>query len=383
MSVAGNELSVDFADPLVAADAQDVRAFHAELKKHPELASPDLIADPEFVFVVENFYRDAARKVLYALVCKGGKPVSMFPVEIGPEKNLPGEYFSLFRHQTRLSDVGIACPQDAIEGSLSCILDAMRQRWPKVAGFSLMGLKTDSPSYAALTSLLKDCPRLEREAKLQLYIDLDEFDSIDAYYDSRGRNYKKNFRSARNRLNKMGGYTYSADGPDGPWTFEEMARIDALTWRADEKEGETPKMLLQMCERVSALAASPEKSQLCALAFEGQAISMYYSLYFGDVKFVFKNTFDPEFSHVSPSVVAFHHVVEAAIEAGARRMELMAGNAYARPWANRERFLSDDVLFFKSARGRAAHLAVTGTRALRDIVKGTPATTAKGGSGHE
>lgn len=361
------ELNIVFLDPLLEEDANRIRSFHAQLKQHPELSKPDLLSDPEFLFVADEFIRQGSRKVLYALLNRDEKPVSMIPIEFGPEKNLPGEYISLFRHPTKLSGTGVCCPATEIQASLAATLQEIQQLRPKAVGFSLIGLDTASALHSELLTLLHDCPTLKREPKIQYCIDLKDYSSIEDYYNSRSKNYKKQVRSSRNRLSKSGEYSYSGKGPQGQWTFDEVARLDAMTWRADEKEGETPKLLLRMCERLAALADVPENSKLSALVLNEEPISMIYSLRVGDITYGFKSTFNPEFAYFSPGMVSFYHFIQYGIESGSQRIELLSGNSFFQPLANQERYLSDEIVFFKNSRSRAAHLAVTSTRKMRDI----------------
>lgn len=370
---APSPLRTQFFDPLTDEGESKLKAFAAALCGGQVPPDIDLLMDPGFFLAARALIERKDRRVQYALMSDAAGPVAMLPIEIGSERNLPGVYVSLFRHPARLTGVGVICADERLEDALAALFEAVQANWPDVVGVSLTDLDTASPLYRAICKVQSSGPRLEREARSLLYLDLRDYPTIDAYYDSRSRHYKKNFRSGRNRLNKMGGYTFSTDGPNGPWQFDDMRRIDEKTWRARDKEGDIPRLMLEMCKTMSALAATPSESQLYALSFEGQPISMYYSLIRSNVQYVFKNTFDPEFSNVSPSVVAFHHVVETAIDAGVERMELMAGNEYARPWATHERVLSNDVLFFRTIKGRAAHLAATGARKMRDIVR-KPAT---------
>lgn len=371
MSNQDRALDVEFVDPLDPAGLERLRAFFAQLKQQPKFVDVDLFDSPDVVLVAEEFLKDSTTQTRYALISAGPEPVSMFPVQIGPLPNLPGTYLGLFRHPTRLCSVGVTCDGADLRASLHAIVSAMRATWPEALGFSMIGLDMDrtDAEYATLMSLLKDASRLQRPSKLLLYVDLTDFKSLDEYYDSRSRHYKKNYRSGRNRLKKMGAFTYADTGPDGPWSFEQMGEIDTKTWRAEKKEGETPRMLLRMCERFSKLAETPEQTQLCALEQDGKPVSMYYSLYSGPVKYCFKNTFDPEYWQCSPSLVAFHHMVGDAFEAGAERIELMTANAYARPWANRERAICDDVMFFPTLRGRLAYFGVTAARGLNAVLR--------------
>ncbi len=377
MGKSQTEFDIDFADPLVDGDAARIRAFHARLTDRPGVAEPDLVSDPSFLFVAEEFLRRSPRKPVVALVERAGAPVAIIPMEYGPEKNLPGEYVSLFRHPTRLSGACLTCAPPDLPAALSATIDALCRQRPKAVGFSLVGLEIDSDLHAAASGIFAYNPTLGREEKILYHIELAPDATPDDFYDGQPRNYKKHFRLGRNRLDKAGGYTYTEDGPDGPWTFADMARIDAMTWRADEKEGDKPKLLLRMCERL-AQAHPPEQSHLGALVFEGKPIAMYYAIRSGPVSYVLKNTFDPDYSHYSPGIVAYHHAIEHGIRAGAHRFELMSGNQYAHSLANRERRLSDDVVFFRNARGRSAHLAVTASRKMRDIASMASDKLAKG-----
>ena len=367
--------SVEFVDPTSDGGAKTARDFATGLLGSETAAGRNLVQNPGFFFTGKSFFDVRTRDVRYALLSENEERLAMLPVEIGPEPHLPGRFFRIYQHPTKLSGTGVIAPEDRLPDVMRAVLAALRQNWPDALGFSLVGLDRESPLYAALCENLRLDLRLEREAKVQFYIDLAEYRDADAYLASRSNNYRRGLKRAIKKLDEAGGFTITTEGPDGPWSFSEFRAMDQKTWRAREKEGETPRRMLEMCERIAELAESPQDREMYALEMMGRPVALYFTLSQAGVKYGFKNTFDPDFSEFSPGIVAFHHLIETALERGLSRVELLSGSEYIGRWANRHRLLSDDIVFFPTVRGRSAYLAAKTARRLRDLLKDQSAKT--------
>lgn len=364
-------LSVEFVDPTLPAGADQVRAHAGDLAGSGADAGAELVRKPGFFFAAAPFFKTDARDIRFALVRERNHPRAMLPLEIGRERNFPGTYFQIYQHPTKLSGTGVTCADDRLEEVLQGVFSRLRAEWSDAVGVSLVGLDEASKLYDAVRRLFRQELLLKREPKVQYYIDLAEYPTAADYLASRSGNYKKNLKRAHRKMEEAGGFSISTEGPDGPLSFEDIRRIDQKTWRAREKEGDTPARMLDMCEKLADLAEAPEDRELYALEMNGKPVSLYFTLTQAGVKYGFKNTFDPDYAEYSPGHVAFHHLVETAIERGLRRVELLSGSAYMGRLANRERQLSEDVIFFRTIRGRGAYVAAKGARKLRDLVKDT------------
>jgi len=357
---------VQFAD---GQNRDELLTFWNALRASVDGADADLRSDPDFLFAAGGLLNKRKDMISFALLSRDGAPIAMFPIEQIKDAKIPGRYFSIMHHPSNLSEMAVLSRPDDMLPACKALVQALRKKSPSVAGFAMEGIDMACPLHAALLQILPQGMVLARDPKPQYFVDLEGYQSIDDYFSSRSANFRKTIKRGRSRLEKLGGYDFGTAGPDGSWSLADIRELDKLTWRAAEKEGDTPELLLQFVEKTMADIDARAAHNIRFVSIEGKPVASYFVTQYGEVVYGIKSNFNPEFSAASPSVVAFYHLVDEAIQAGASRIELLNGNAYSKPWSNNARQLARDIVFFNNMRGRAIYLSAKAAKAGKEILK--------------
>jgi len=364
-----SRLMIDFVDVGHGPCERRIRQTGLDLLKRSNSLVRQFECSVDFFYAASPFFALGRRKTLFAIVSEDNKTIAMVPVEVGAESHLTGQYFSVFRHPSGLTRSGLICPEHRLEEVIAAVFKALREKYPKAVGVSLEGLNSDGALVAILLNTFAGHDLLPRASKKQFFLDLTAFERPEHYLATRSHNLRRSIRRGRKKLEALGPCGFAASGSQGPWTFDDIRRMDQKTWRARPREGDIPKLMLEMCENLSMLPDNPQNCLIRALTINETPVALYFSIIDQGVSYGFKNTFDPDFAEASPGIVAFLSFVEDTMQQNVERIEFMTGSAYLKPFANRERSLRQDVIFFPTLSGRTAYVAAKSARVLRNALK--------------
>ena len=230
---------------------------------------------------------------------------------------------------TAPDDLGMLCAAaeaDAVAQALITHLLGHVHGWQLL---ELVDLPADSPLAQRWDTALAQSPRLMQRTDTNRITYGDLPPDWESYRRSLSRNRRETIGRKRRRFAQEPGAGFrrieaSAQIDDA---FDRLAELHRLRWHGrTEDPSFTSAQYLGFHRAMMHALFARGRLRLYALERGGQAIAMFYGFRKGDDFYYFQAGFDPAHAALSPGEVLMGHVIEAAIDEGCRRFDMLKGD---------------------------------------------------------
>jgi CelD/BcsL family acetyltransferase involved in cellulose biosynthesis len=240
----------------------------------------------------------------------------------------------------------VLCEADAAYDSLDGLVQYLKQE----RGVDLLRLRAvpaESPISAVVSRLRLngDLVRRENVACRNRFTDIGD---IEAFWESRPANLRRDQRQGIQRLSELGRISISCHGAVAGSIAEEYFQLYSRAWQsAESREGAFRRSM----ELLSSLGAL----RLMFLRVDGHPIAAHLIAVDHSTAYIMKNFYDPQYRKCSPgTVLGFDGIRRAFAVDGARRFDYMKGDeAYKARWMDQVRARLD-LLLPLTVKGAAA-----------------------------
>lgn len=160
------------------------------------------------------------------------------------------------------------------------------------------------------------------------------------------KNFRKQLNQSRNRTRRLGEdvrLRVAGDDFDFDRAFEEMLRLHALRWGAEQNSFTDP-VRLQFHRDLARRLHRENHLFLAVLEVDGTAVAARYDYVYGDKIWCMQGGWDPEFEAARPGMYLTHLALEWGIDRGLNEYDFLGGDhGYKSRWATGERRLVTSI----------------------------------------